>query len=139
MPGAEHCHHGGQGAVLPPNHLLRHPSGHPQQLRDRAHGQCVVIILLQAMIGCQKYHSSPYHSQENSVVERSHHTVNNLVRATLIEDNSDMLQAVQLTMNSAEHSSHTFSPAQLILGTNMCFPIDHRLPLALFSPQAYPN
>lgn len=83
---------------------------------------------LQAMIGCRMYHSSPYHPQGNSVIKRSH-------RATPLEDNRltwwDVLPVVQLTMNSAEYTFHTFSPAQFILGTDMRLPVDCHLPCAV--------
>lgn len=66
---------------------------------------------LQAMIWCRMNLSSPYHPQGNSVVERSHRTINNLVWVILLEENRltwcDILAAVQLTMYSAEHAAHT--------------------------------
>lgn len=38
-----------------------------------------IWVQLQAMIGCEMHHSSPYHIHANSVVERSHLTINNIV------------------------------------------------------------
>lgn len=74
------------------------------------------------------YQNSPYHPQGNSIIERSHHTINNIIRAMLLEDNQltwrDLLPAVQLTMNSAVHSAHTFPLAQIILGLNVRLPVD---------------
>lgn len=42
-----------------------------------------------------------------------------------------VLPVVQMTMNSAVHTMHTFPPSQLILGTNMRLPIDCQLPSAI--------
>lgn len=46
----------------------------------------------------------------------------------------DALPAILLTVNSAEHSANTFSPAQLILRANMCLPVDCHLPCAVLKP-----
>lgn len=95
-------------------------------------------VQLQTMIGCDMHHSSPYHPQENSMIERSHRTISNIVWATLLDDHHltwcNVLPAVQLMMNSAEHLAYTYPPSQLILGTNLHLPVDCHLPCAVPKP-----
>lgn len=83
------------------------------------------------MMGCQKYHSFPYYPQDNSGIERSHRTLNNVERATLLVDHCltwvNVLPTVQLTLNSATHSAHAQPPSQLLLDTNMSLPVDCHL------------
>lgn len=91
---------------------------------------------LQFMIGCEMYHSSPYHQQSNSVVEHSHRTINKIRGAALLDHHRlswcNVLPAVQLTMNSAEHSAHTYPSGHLILETNLRLPV-----VAMCSSQAH--
>ena len=86
---------------------------------------------LQERLGCRMTMSSPYYPQGNSVVERSHRTINNVLRATLLESPEvgwkDALPAVQLTLNTAIHEAHGFAPAQLLTGNNLRLPADCHL------------
>lgn len=82
--------------------------------------------------------SSPYHPNGNSIVKRSQHTIDNILRATMLEDPGltwkDLLPAVQMTINTAEHSAHSFMPTQLILDTTASLPDKCPMPLGVPHP-----
>lgn len=66
------------------------------------------------------YLTSPYLLDGNDVVEQAHHTINNVIRAILLEDPClqwpDVLPAVQLILNAALHSTHHYTPYHVIVG-----------------------
>lgn len=41
---------------------------------------------LQYLLGCKMYHKTPYHPQGNLMNEQSHHTINNVLCATLLKN-----------------------------------------------------
>lgn len=65
---------------------------------------------LQELLGCWMLHNSLYHPQGNSIVERW-----------------------QLTLNSAEHNAHSFTPSKMQFKTTAHLPVDFH-PLSAISP-----
>lgn len=61
-------------------------------------------------MGCTVFHTSPYHPQENAKVERSHRTINNLIKASLADVGfnlwPDLVSSVQLTLNTSSRDGH---------------------------------
>ena len=72
------------------------------------------------LLGVQQVLTSPYYLQGNGIVERSHRTVHNLLRARLsIQDNEnwvDLLPGVMLTFNEMTQDQHGFSASQILWG-----------------------
>ena len=62
----------------------------------------------------QQVLTSPYHPEGNAINERSHRTVNNMLRSRLLEGSSmktwvDKIPGIMLTLNAMPHESHGFS------------------------------
>ena len=89
---------------------------------------------LMDLLGVQRVLTSPYYPQGNGIVERSHRTINNLLRShmTSKDDGSwvDLLPGVMLTFNEMTQDHHGFMASQILWGQSMNLPVDlvHREP-----------
>ena len=79
-------------------------------------------------LGVQQVLTSPYYPQGNGIVERSHRTIHNLLRAHLSshedEDWVDLLPGVMLTFNEMAQDQHGFTASQILWGQGMNLPVD---------------
>ena len=62
-------------------------------------------------LGIQRILTSPYHPEGNAINERSHSTLNNMLRARLLEGSSskawvDKVPGIMLTLNAMPHEPH---------------------------------
>ena len=83
---------------------------------------------LTQMLGAKIKHTSPYHPQGNSVIERSHRTLSNMLKTMLLEkrgrDWSSLLPSVMLYMNSMIQEKTGVSACEILLGHNHNLPSD---------------
>ena len=81
---------------------------------------------LMELLGIQQMLTSPYYPQGNGVVERSHCTVDNMIRAHLVNcDDRDwvnVLPGVILTYNEMEQGQHGYSASQVMWEQGMNLP-----------------
>ena len=72
--------------------------------------------------------TSPYYSQGNGIVESSHRTIHNLLRAHLSNQDDDnwvdLLPGVMLTFNEMTQDHHGFTASQILWGQSMNLPVD---------------
>ena len=83
---------------------------------------------LAQMLGAKIRLTSPYYPQGNSVIERSHRTLSNMLRTMLLErrgrDWSSLLPSVILYMNSMIQEKTGVSACEILLGRNPNLPSD---------------
>ena len=72
--------------------------------------------------------TSPYYPQGNGIVERSHRTIGNMIRAQLAHTDErdwvDVLPGVMLLFNEMDQDNHWYSASQIIWGQGMKLPTD---------------
>ena len=80
------------------------------------------------IFGVQRILTSPYHPQGNSVAERMHRTVGNMLRAHIVskphEKWNSLLPGVMLALNEMPQGEHSYSAAQILTGRNIQLPVD---------------
>ena len=83
---------------------------------------------LAQLLGAKIKLTSPYYPQGNSVIERSHRTLNNMLRTMLLErkseDWSTLLPSVMLYMNSMSQEKTGVSACEVLFGHNPNLPSD---------------
>ena len=83
---------------------------------------------LTALLGAKIKLTSPYYPQGNSVIERSHRTLSNMLRSMLLEkkdkDWSPLLPSVMLYMNSMIQEKTGVSACEILMGNNPNLPSD---------------
>ena len=84
---------------------------------------------LMCSLGVQRVLTSPYHPEGNAVNERSHRTMNNMLRARLLEGTSsmawvEMVPGLMLTLNAMVHEPHGFSASMVATGREPTLPPD---------------
>ena len=88
---------------------------------------CVWESLTQ-VLGTNIRMASPYYPQGNAVIERSHRTLNNMLRTTLLEKNgkgwSTLLPSIMLYMNSMIQEQTGVSACEILFGQNPNLPSD---------------
>ena len=103
--------------------LLRHVVpyfGTPRRLlsdRGREFVGEVWAKLTHSMV-IQRLLTSPYHPEDNSINERSHRTINNMLRACLLEGIPsrtwvDKIPGIMLALNAMVHEPHGFSASMV--------------------------
>ena len=83
---------------------------------------------LAQLLGAKIKLISPYYPQGNSVIERSHRTLSNMLRTMLLErkgeDWSTLLPSVMLYMNSMSQEKTGVSACEVLFGHNPNLPSD---------------
>ena len=80
-------------------------------------------------LGIQRVLTSPYHPEGNAINERSHRTLNNMLRARLLEGTSskawvEKVPGIMLTLNAMSHEPHGFSASMVATGQEPTLPPD---------------
>ena len=80
-------------------------------------------------LGVQRVLTSPYHSEGNAINECSHRTLNNMLRARLLEGSSskawvDKVPGIMLSLNAMSHEPHGFSALMVATGREPTLPPD---------------
>ena len=80
------------------------------------------------LLGIQQLLTSLYYPQRNGIVERSHKTISNMIRAHLVNRDDrgwvDVLPSVMLAYNEMEQGQHGYSAPQVMWGQGMNLPTD---------------
>ena len=84
---------------------------------------------LMRSLGVQRVPTTPYHPEGNAVNERSHRTMNNMLRARLLEGTSSKAWVVKvpgiiLALNAMVHEPHGFSASMVVTGHEITLPPD---------------
>ena len=84
---------------------------------------------LMRSLGIQRVLTSPYHPEGNAINERSHRTLNNILRARLLEGTSskawvEKVPGIMLTLNAMSHEPHGFSASMVATGREPTLPPD---------------
>ena len=80
-------------------------------------------------LGVQRLLTSPYHPEGNSIDERSHRTINNMLRARLLDGASsrawvEKIPGIMLALNAMAHEPHGFSASMIATGREPTLPLD---------------
>ena len=80
-------------------------------------------------LGVQRLITSPYHPEGNSINERSHQTINNMLRARLLDGASsrawvEKIPGIMLALNMMTHDPHDFSASTIATGREPTLPPD---------------
>ena len=80
-------------------------------------------------LGIQRLLTSPYPPEGNSINERSHRTINNMIRARLLEGVPsrkwvDEISGIMLALNAMVHEPHGFSASMIATGREPTLPPD---------------
>ena len=72
-------------------------------------------------LGIQQVLTSPYHPEGNAINERSHRTLNNMLRARLLEGSSskawvDKVTGIMMSLNAMPHEPHGFAASMVATG-----------------------
>ena len=84
---------------------------------------------LTSSLGIQRVLTSPYHPEGNSINERSHRTMNNMLRARLLRDLPSRkwvveIPGIMLALNAMVHEPHGFSASMIATGREPSLPPD---------------
>ena len=82
-----------------------------------------------APLGMQWVLTSPYHPEDNTINERSHRTLDNMLSTRLLEGSSskawvDKVPGIMLTLNAMPHEPHGFSASMIATGQEPTLPPD---------------
>ena len=114
--------------------LLRHVVpyfGTPRRLLSDRGREFVgeVWTKLTHSLGIQRLLTSPYYPEVNSINERSHRTINNMLRARLFDGVPlrtwvDKIPSIMLALNAMVHEPHGFSASMIATGRELTLPPD---------------
>ena len=117
--------------------LMRHVIpyfGTPRRLLSDCGREFISAIWTKLLcsLGIQQVLTSPYHPEGNAINERSHRTLNNMLRAHLLEGPSskawvDKVPGIMLTLNAMPHEPHGFSASMIATGRKPTLPPDLNL------------
>ena len=84
---------------------------------------------LMRSLGVKRLLTSPYHPEGNSINERSHRTINNMLRARLLDGASsrawvEKIPCIMLALNAMVHEPHGFSASMIATGREPTLPPD---------------
>ena len=80
-----------------------------------------------SLLGITKTHTTPYHPQSDGMVERFNRTLTTMLSNFVNENHNDWdkhLQYVMMAYRSTIHETTGFSPNALMLGREVCTPLD---------------
>ena len=82
---------------------------------------------LMRSLGVQRLLTSPYHPEGNSINERSHRTINNMLRARLLDGTSsrawvEKIPGIMLALNAMAHEPQGFSASMIATGREPTLP-----------------
>ena len=102
---------------------------------------------LMSSLGIQRVLTSPYHPEGNAINERSHRTLNNMLRARLLEGTSskawvEKVPFIMLALNAMSHEPHGFWASMVATGHEPTLPPDvqhdaHASPLLMIPPPTW--
>ena len=105
--------------------------GTPRRLLSDRGREFISSIWTQLLrtLGIQQVLTSPYHPEGNAINEQSHRTLNNMLRARLLEGSSmkawvDKIPGIMLTLNAMPHEPHRFSASMVATGREPTLPPD---------------
>ena len=80
-------------------------------------------------LGVQRLLTSPYHPEGNSINKQSHRTINNMLRARLLDGASsrawvENIPSIMLALNAMVHEPHGFSASMIATGREPTLPPD---------------
>ena len=80
-------------------------------------------------LGIERLLTFPYHPEGNSINERSHRTINNMLRARLLDGTPsrtlvDQIPGIMLALNAMAHKPHGFSASMIAMGREPTLPPD---------------
>ena len=114
--------------------LMRHVIpyfGTPRRLLSNRGRKFISSIWMKLLhsLGIQQLLTSPYHPKGNAINERSHHTLNNMLRARLLEGPStkawvNKVPGIMLALNAMPHEPHGFSASMVATGREPALPQD---------------
>ena len=114
--------------------LLRHVMlyfGTPRRLSSDRGREFVgeVWAKLTHSLGIQRLLTSPYHTEGNSINERSYRTINNMLRARLLDGVpsrtwEDKIPGIMLALNAMAHETHGFSASMIATWRKPTLPPD---------------
>ena len=88
----------------------------------------VIWETLSEMLGAKIKLTAPYYPQGNAVIERSHRTLNNMLRTMLLEKErrewSSLIPSIMLYMNSMVQEKTGVSAGEILFGRNPNHPSD---------------
>ena len=112
--------------------LMRHVIpyfGTPRRLLSDCGREFISAIWTKLLrsLGIQQVLTSPYHPEGSAINERSHRTLNNMLRARLLEGPStkawaDKVPGIMLTLNAVPHEPHGFSASMIATGREPTLP-----------------
>ena len=84
---------------------------------------------LMRSLGIQRVLTSPYHPEGNAINEHSHRTLNNMLRAQLLDCSSskawvEKVPGIMLALNAMSHEPHGFSASMVATGREPTLPPD---------------
>ena len=80
-----------------------------------------------SLLGIRKTHTTPYHPQSDGMVERFNRTLTTMLSNFVNDNHSDWdeyLPYVMMAYRSTTHETTGFSPNSLMLGREVCTPLD---------------
>ena len=91
--------------------------------------QSKLLTSLCTLLNIDKLHTSPYHPQSNSVVERTNGTIGASIRKSIQNQDEwlDKLPAVLMGLRNAVSATTGHTPYNVLFGRHMRFPIDNTL------------
>ena len=111
-------------------HVIPYFGTHRRLLSDRGREFISAIwTKLLRSLRIQHVLTSSYHPEGNAINERSHRTLNNMLRARLLEGSSakawvDKVPGIMLTPSAMPHESHGFSAPMIATGLKPTLPPD---------------
>ena len=114
--------------------LMRHVIpyfGTPRRLLSDCGGEFISSIWTRLLhsLGVRQVLTSPYHPESNTINERSHRTLNNMLRARMLEGPStkawvEKVPRIMLTRNAMPDEPHGFSASMIATGCKPTLPAD---------------
>ena len=128
VPASNHTANTVSDAIL--RHVVPH-YGTPRRLLSDLGREFVGEVWgkLMRSLGVQHVLTSPYHPEGNAINERSHRTMNNMLRACLLEGTSsktwvEKVPGIMLALNAMVHEPHGFSASMVATGREPTLPPD---------------